>query len=196
VSRYGEGLEERLFSLTQELVQYGVNVIFAIGPPQALAAAKATDTIPIVFVGDGDPVEMGLIKSFAHPGGNLTGLTFVTVELASKRIQSLKEAIPAPKRVAIVWNLDNTINKLELKEATTTTEALGLTVLPMEIRTLEDIDGAFAAMANERADAALVLSNPLTFPNRARIVASALKARITKLLPVRRVLGLRPNAVA
>ena len=68
-----------------ELVQFGVDVIFAIGPPQALAAAKATNRIPIVFVGGGDPVAMGLIKSFAQPGGNLTGLTFVTVELASKR---------------------------------------------------------------------------------------------------------------
>src|SRR4051812_4713445 len=79
VSRYGEGKEERLPQLAEELVQYGVDVIFAIGPPQALAAARATDRIPIVFVGGGDPVQIGLVKSFAHPGGNVTGLTFVTV---------------------------------------------------------------------------------------------------------------------
>jgi putative ABC transport system substrate-binding protein len=105
-------------------------------------------------------------------------LTFVTVDLASKRTQLLKEAIPSAKRVAILWNPDNTLNELELKEATTTAEALSLTPLPAEIRVLDDIDGAFAAMASQRADAALVLSSPLTFPNRPRIVASALKARI------------------
>jgi putative tryptophan/tyrosine transport system substrate-binding protein len=75
-----------------------------------------------VFVGGGDPIQMGLVKSFAHPGGNATGVTFVTVDLASKRIQVLKEAIPSAKRVAILWNPDNAINKLELKEATTTAE--------------------------------------------------------------------------
>jgi putative tryptophan/tyrosine transport system substrate-binding protein len=181
VSRYGEGKEERLPQLAEELVQYGVDVIFAIGPPQALAAAKATDKIPIVFVGGGDPVQMGLVKSFAHPGGNATGLTFVTVELASKRIQLLKEAIPSATRVAILWNPDNVINRLELKEATSTAEALGLTPLPVEIRVLDDIDGAFAAMASQRADGALVLSSPLTFPNRPRIVAAALKARMPTL---------------
>ena len=176
VSRYGEGREERLRPLADELVQYGVEVIFAIGPPQAVAAAKATDKIPIVFVGGGDPVQMGLVKSFAHPGGNATGLTFVTVDLASKRIQILKEAVPFAKRVAILWNPDNAINKLELKEAATTAEALGQTPAPIEIRVLDDIDGAFVAMASQGADAALVLSSPLTFPNRPRIVASALKA--------------------
>jgi putative ABC transport system substrate-binding protein len=181
VSRYGEGQEDRLPQLAEELVQYGVDVIFAVGPPQAVAAAKATDKIPIVFVGGGDPVQMGLVKSFAHPGGNATGLTFVTVELASKRVQLLKEAAPSAARVAILWNPDNTINKLELKEATSTAEALGLTPLPVEIRVLDDIDGAFAAMTSQHADATLVLSSPLTFPNRARIVAAALKARMPTL---------------
>jgi len=181
VSRYGEGREERLRPLADELVQYGVDVIFAIGPPQAVAAAKATDKIPIVFVGGGDPVQMGLVKSFAHPGGNATGLTFVTVDLASKRIQVLKEAIPSANRVAILWNPDNAINKLELKEATTTAGALTMTPMPIEIRVLDDIDGAFSEMANQKVDAALVLSSPLTFPNRPRIVASALKSRIPTL---------------
>jgi putative ABC transport system substrate-binding protein len=181
VSRYGEGREEHLPQLAEELVQYGVDVIFAVGPPQALAAARATDRIPIVFVGGGDPVQVGLVKSFAQPGGNVTGLTFVTVELASKRIQLLKEAVPAAKRVAILWNPNNTINKLELKEATTTAEALGLTPRPIEIRVLEDIDVAFVAMTSQRADAALILSSPLTFPNRSQIVKAALKTRMPTL---------------
>ena len=179
--RYAEGREERLPQLAEELVQFGVDIIFAIGPPQALAAAKATDQIPIVFVGGGDPVAMGLVKSLAQPGGNLTGLTFVTVELASKRMQLLKDAVPDAKRVAVLWNPSNVVNKLELENATTTAEALGLTPLPVEIRVLDDIDGAFGAMTRQRADAALVLSSPLTFPNRPRIVESALRARMPTL---------------
>jgi ABC-type uncharacterized transport system substrate-binding protein len=181
VSRYGEGKEERLPQLAKELVEYGVDVIFAIGPPQALAAAKATDRIPIVFVGGGDPVQLGLIKSFAHPGGNVTGLTFVTVELASKRIQLLKEAIPTAKRVGILWNPNNTINKLELTQATRTAESLGLTPLPIEIRVL----AAFAGATSQRADATLILSSPLTFPNRSVIVKSALNARLPTLGAIR-----------
>ena len=111
----------------------------------------------------------------------MTGLTYVTVELASKRIQLLKEAVPLAKRVAILWNPDNAINQLELKEAATTAEALGLTPVPIEIRVLDDIDGAFVAMTSQGTDAALVLSSPLTFPNRSQIVKSALKARIPTL---------------
>jgi putative ABC transport system substrate-binding protein len=179
--RYAEGREDRLPQLAAELVQFGVDVIFAIGPPQALAASRATDRIPIVFVGGGDPVAMGLVKSLARPGGNLTGLTFVTVELASKRMQLLKDAVPIAKRVAVLWNPDNVINRLELEKATATAEALDLTALPVEIRVLEDIEGAFSAMKSQRADAALVLSSPLTFPNRPRIVQSALGARMPTL---------------
>jgi putative ABC transport system substrate-binding protein len=181
VSRYAEGKEDRLPQVAKELVEYGVDVIFAIGPPQALAAAKATDKIPIVFVGGGDPVQMGLVKSFARPGRNVTGLTFVTVDLASKRIQLLKEAVPTAQRVAILWNPDNSLNKLELKEAAKTAEALGLMSLPIEIRVVDDIDNAFAGMMSQRVDATLVLSSPLTFPNRPRIVSAALKAHMPTL---------------
>jgi putative tryptophan/tyrosine transport system substrate-binding protein len=182
--RYAEGLEERLPQLAAELVRFGVDVIFAIGPPQALAAAKATSTIPVVFVGGGDPVAIGLVKSLAHPGGNVTGLTLVTVELAAKRIQLLKEVVPA-SRVAILWNPNNSINKLELNEARAAGNTLGLTLLPIEIRTPEDIEGAFGAMTRDRADALFILSSPLTFPNRARIAKLASNAGLPTLVPLR-----------
>ena len=183
--RYAEGRSERLPQLADELVQFGVDVIFAIGPPQAHAAAKATSTIPIVFVGGGDLVELGLIKSYAHPGGNVTGLTLVAVELAAKRIQLLKEAVPAAMRIAVPWNPDQPINKLELNEATMGASALGLTLLPIEIRTTEDIESAFGTMTRERVDAVLLLSSPVTFPNRARLAELALKARLPMLVPLR-----------
>src|SRR5438874_11185603 len=156
--RYAEGREERLPQLAEELVQFGVDVIFAIGPPQALAAAKATNRIPIVFVGGGHPVAMGLVKSLARPGGNLTGLTFVTVELASKRMQLLKDAFPIAKRVAVLWDPNHVLQQREVEGATTTAEALGLTPLLIEIRVLDDIEGAFIGMARQRADAVLVLA--------------------------------------
>jgi putative tryptophan/tyrosine transport system substrate-binding protein len=183
--RYAEGRPERLPQLAEELVRFGVDVIFAIGPPPTLAAAKATSTIPIVFVGGGDLVELGLIKSYARPGGNVTGLTLVAVELAAKRIQLLKEAAPTAMRIAIPWNPDNPINKLELNEATTAASTLGLTLLPIEIRTPEDIESAFGAMTRDGVDAVLLLSSPLTFPNRARLAELALMARLPMLVPLR-----------
>jgi putative ABC transport system substrate-binding protein len=183
--RYAEGRPERLPQLAEELVQFGVDVVFAIGLPQVLAAAQATNTVPIVFVGGGDPVGAGLVKSLARPGGNVTGLTLVAVELAAKRIQILKEAVPTAMRVAVPWNPGNPINKLELNEATMAGSILGLTLLPVEIRTPDDIESAFGAMTRERADAVLLLSSPLTFPNRARLAELALKARLPTLVPLR-----------
>ena len=183
--RYAEGKEERLPQLAAELVKYGVDVIFAIGPPQALAAAKATDKIPIVFVGGGDPVALGLVKSFAHPGGNVTGITFVTVELAPKRIQLLHEAVPGSKRMGVLWNPNNVVNKLELEAATKNADTLGLTVTPFEVRAVSEFEGAFAAMEREHIDATLILSNPLTFPNRVEMTASALRHHVPTMVSLR-----------
>jgi len=183
--RYAEGSEERLPQLAAELVKYGVDVIFAIGPPQALAAAKATNKIPIVFVGGGDPVALGLIKSFAHPGGNVTGITFVTVDLAPKRIQLLHEAVPGSKRMGVLWNPKNVVNKFELEAATKNAETLGLTVTPFEVRAVDEFETAFAAMEREHIDATLILSNPLTFPNRVEMTAIALKHHVPTMVSLR-----------
>jgi putative tryptophan/tyrosine transport system substrate-binding protein len=184
-SRYAYGREENLPQLAVELVRSDVDVIFAIGPPQALAAAKATSTIPIVFVGGGDPVELGLVKSLSHPGGNVTGLTFVAVELAPKRIQLLNEAVPEAKHVAILWNPNNAVNKLELAKATTAGNALGLTLLPVEIETPDHIEAAFSAMSKAGAEAALVTSSPITFPNRKLIAKFAMKAHLPSMVALR-----------
>ena len=182
--RYAEGKEERLPQLAAELVNYGVDVIFAIGPPQTLAAAKATDKIPIVFVGGGDPVALGLVKSF-DPGGNVTGITFVTVELAPKRIQLLHEAVPGSKRMGVLWKPDNVVNKLELEAATKNADMLGLTVMPFEVRAVNEFEVAFAAMEHEHIDATLILSNPLTFPNRVEMTASALRHHVPTMVSLR-----------
>ena len=182
--RYAQGRQE-LPNITSELVQFGVDVIFTIGPQIALAASKVTDTIPIVFVGGGDPVEIGLVKSLARPGANVTGLTLSAVELAAKRIQLLKEAVPSAERVGILWNLSDLINKLELEEATRAGRSLALTLLPIELRNVDDFERAFDNLARDRAEAALLLSGPLIYPNRARLAKLALNARLPTMAPLR-----------
>lgn len=183
--RYAEGLEERLPQLANELVRFGVHVIFAVGIPPAIAAAKATSTIPIVFVGGGDPVATGLAQSLSRPGGNVTGLSLVAIELAAKRVQLLKDVFPEASRVAVLWNPNFSINKLELNEAARAAKTIGLTLLPIEIRRPEDLDGAFDAMARDKADALFLISSSVTFPNRARIATLASNARIPTLVPLR-----------
>lgn len=186
--RYAEGLEERLPQLANELVRFGVNIIFAVGIPPALAAAKATSTIPIVFVGGGDPVATGLAQSLSRPGGNVTGLSLVAIELAAKRVQLLKEVFAEASRVAVLWNPNYSINKLELEEASRAAKTLDLTLLPIEIRTPEDLDGAFDAVARDKADALFLISSSVTFPNRARIAKLVSIAKIPALVPLREYL--------
>src|SRR3954470_20538719 len=155
--RYAAGRGEHLPNLAAELVRLGVDVIFAIGPIAALAAANATQTIPIVFVGGGDPVETGLVKSLARPGGNVTGLTLVAVELAAKRLELLKSALPAATRIAVLRTASNTVNKLELDHAMEAAGTLGVTILPLEVREISEIERAFITIRAEHADAALLL---------------------------------------
>ena len=109
----------------------------------------------------------------------------MAVELAAKRIQLLKEIVPAASRVAVLWNPNNSVNRLELDEASRAGGILGLTLLPIEIRTTEDIEGAFVAMTRARAEALFVLSSPLTFPNRARLAKLASAAGLPALVPLR-----------
>ena len=182
--RYADRRQE-LPTITSELVQFGVDAIFTIGPQIALAASMVTDRIPIVFVGGGDPVEIGLVQSLARPGANVTGLTLSAVELAAKRIQLLKEAVPSADRVGILWNKSDLINKLELEEATRAGRTLALTLLPVEVRTPDEFERAFDDLVRDRAEAALLLSGPLIFPNRARLAKLALNARLPTMVPLR-----------
>jgi putative ABC transport system substrate-binding protein len=183
--RYAEGSEERLPQLANELIQSGTDVIFTIGLATALAAAKETKKIPIIFAGGGDPVAIGLIKSLSHPGGTVTGLSLVAIELAAKRIQLLKEIFPAASRVAVLWNPNYSINKLELEEASRAAGMLGLAIVPFEIYKREDLEGAFDAMVRERADALFLISSAVTFPNRTQIARLAAAVRMPTLVPLR-----------
>ena len=184
-SRYAEGDDARLAELVADLVRGKPDVIITAGPQPAFAAARATATIPIVFIGVGDPVGTGLVPSLARPGGNITGVTLVTVELARKRLDLLRDAVPAAGRIAVLWNPANPVNARELKEAQAGAAARSVTLVPLEIRSSDDLEDAFAAARRDRAQAVFVLSSPITFLNRPRVAAAALKHHLPALCALR-----------
>jgi len=168
-TRYAEGYDARLPELASDLVRLKSDVILTVSPPAALAAARATSTIPIVFVGVGDPVGSGLIPNPAHPPRNITGVTLLAVELAAKRLELLKEAVPRAARVGIIWNPNNPVNVLEFKEAQAAAAQLGITVVPFELRSPDEIDTVLASAKRTGVDAVWMMSSPVTFQNRQRI---------------------------
>jgi len=176
--RYGEGKPDRLPALAAELVGLKVDVIFTSSTPSVLAVKKATSTIPIVFVSISDPVASGLVTSLARPGGNITGLTIVAVDLSGKRLELLKEAVPNVTRVAFLWNSANPAQELQWKETRTTAEGLGLQLQSLALRNSNDFDSAFEAALKERAQALITAPEPLINIQLKRIVEFAVKNRL------------------
>jgi putative ABC transport system substrate-binding protein len=167
-------MNERLPGLAAELVGLQVDVIVAGGAtPVAIAAKQATDTIPIVFVGVGDPVASGLIASFARPGGNLTGTTNFAPETAAKRLQLLKEVVPGATRVDFVWNLANPATAPESEETQAAAREFGVTLQQRDVRDPTQIEGALRAMAAARPDALFVSGEPFFIAHRERFVEFA-----------------------
>src|SRR5262249_53188424 len=184
-SRYAEGYDDRLLELAADLVRGKPDVILAVGPPPASAAARATKTIPVVFVGVGDPVGTGLVPSLARPPGNVTGITMLAVELAAKRLATLKEAVPGASRIATLWNPGNPVNQRELNEALAAATGLGVTLHPVELRRPDEFEAAFDAVTRNRPDALFVLSSPATFSNRSRITGFATTHRLPAICALR-----------
>jgi ABC-type uncharacterized transport system substrate-binding protein len=166
--RYAEGRPERLPDLAADLVRTRPDVMFALGGDVTSAAVKATQTIPIVFTSSADPVRLGFVASLARPGGNATGVTFLLDELASKRLEILKQAAPRVSRVGFLWNPDHVDN--ELPEAERAAASLGVELKPLTVRGPADFDGAFMAATQARIDALYVVSSRLTLQNLGRIV--------------------------
>ena len=172
--RWAEGQYERFPELAADFVRRKVSVIVTPGSATAALAAKAaTSTIPIVFGAGGDPVKQGLVASFNRPGGNLTGVNFFTAELVAKRMQLLRELVPAAKRVAVLVNPTDLEGYATLHDAEAA--AGGLQILVREVTSGRDIDAAFASMTRENADAVLVA--PGTFFNTRRVQLAILAAR-------------------
>jgi len=175
--RWGEGREERFAEIAAEFVRLKVDVIVTSATPPALAAKHATSIIPIVFATAGDPVGTGLVAGLARPGGNLTGLSSQTADLAAKRLGLLREVVLGLRRLAIMGNVGNPLSVLELSEVQAAASTLGLEVATLEIRRAEDIAPAFDALKG-RADALYVCLDPVLITNRIRINTLALAARL------------------
>jgi len=175
--RYAEGRPERLPELAADLVRHPVDVLVAAGgTPVALAAKRATTTIPIVMTNVGDPVEAGLVASLARPGGNLTGLSSMSPDITGKRLELLKEVVPALSRVAVLWNPANPSAALQLQELQTAARALQLQVQALEVRGPDEFDHAFNAA--QGAGAVVVLGDPMFTQHRTRITALARRSRL------------------
>jgi putative ABC transport system substrate-binding protein len=174
--RYAEGRPERLPDLANDLVRSKPDLIIAAGGDVAPFAKRATGTIPIVMITSADPVQGGLVASLARPGGNVTGVTFVSSDLAGKRLQLLKEAVPGVKRVAVLWNPDHPDGELPATQAAG--RSLGVQVQSLEVRGRDDFAGALAAANRERMQAVIVVSSRLMTLNRARILDLADRNRL------------------
>ena len=186
--RYAEGKQDRYPELAAELVRLTVDIILVAGGSATVRAAKnATKTIPIVMVGGGsDPVEAGLVESLARPGGNVTGITNISVELGGKRLELLKEAIPKLVHVAVLHDPATRSNVVELKEVLpAAARALKLTLHPWEVRSAEDFDRVFAAVNKQRPDGLYMSLGPLMNANGKRIADLALKSRLPSMSPRR-----------
>jgi len=178
--RYGEGKRNRLLELAAELVRLKVDIIVVAGGEPVIQAAKnATKTIPIVMVGAGsDPVKAGLIESLARPGGNVTGLTNLAIDLGGKRLELLKEVVPKLGRVAVLYDVTNPANVIEVKEElSVAARALRLTLQPWEVRTGDDFERVFAAL-KQRSDGLYVLASGLINANQKWIVGFAQKSQL------------------
>ena len=176
--RYAEGKRERLPDLAAELVRLKVDIIVTIGPGPTLAAKKASGTIPIVFASANDPVGTGLVSSLAQPGGNITGLSLMAPDLDGKRLELLKEAFPKVARVAFLWNPSGARGNLPLTDMEAAAKALGLKLLSLEVRSLDDFEGAFARAKKERAQALITTTGGIINTQQRQVLDFAAKNRL------------------
>ena len=171
--RFAEGKVERLPDLAADLVRLKPDLLFPIGGDVAPFVSKATRTIPIVFVISADPLQLGLVASLARPGGNATGFSFLQDELASKRLELLKEVAPRISRVAFLSNPDHPDNELRVAQRAAT--AFGVHLQPIEMRGPNDLDGALQAVTQASVDALYVVASRQTVASLPRIVNFATK---------------------
>lgn len=178
--RYAAGQVERLSTLAAELVRLKVDVLVSAPAGSALAARSATRTIPIVFIGEPDPVGTGLVASLARPGGNVTGLADAHADLVPKRLALLKEVAAPGSRVGILWNPANPGTASQLKIARSAAAALSLTVLPVAVNgpRRRDLDHAFATITKERLGSLLVVGDSTLGVQRDRIAELAIEHRL------------------
>jgi putative tryptophan/tyrosine transport system substrate-binding protein len=169
--RWAEGQYERYPALAADLIRVPVDVIVVVGGAATRAVQHATRTIPIVMAVVNDPVGSGLISNLAHPGGNVTGLSFMAPDLVGKQFEVLKEVVPKVSRVALLRNPANPASALQVREAEAAARALGVQLHTLEVRSPEEIESAFVAMTREQAEALVVLTDSI-FTNQAGQIAA------------------------
>jgi putative ABC transport system substrate-binding protein len=156
--RNADGQLDRLQALAAELVRLPVDIIAAAGGEAPIHAARqTTSTIPIVMLIAADPIGSGFVLSLAHPGGNITGMSSLTSDLGSKRVELVKEIVPDAKRVAVLWNPGNVSKVAEWKETEAAAQISGLRLQSVEVRTRTELEDALALIARQRPDAILHL---------------------------------------
>jgi putative tryptophan/tyrosine transport system substrate-binding protein len=183
--RYADGHAERLPDLATELVHLAPEVIAAAAPQAVAALQQATSTIPIVMINGGDPVAAGFVASLGHPGGNLTGLSSFEYATTGKSLGLLKTAIPDAKRIAILVNLSNSQHVPILQVARQAAQTLRIELLPVDARAPGEIDGAFAAVARQGADALIVVGDALFTSEMRRIVELEASHKFPAINPLR-----------
>jgi putative ABC transport system substrate-binding protein len=179
--RWAEGNADRLPALAAEVTKLKVDVIVTQGTEATVAAHRSTTTIPIVVTVISDPVGTGLVRSLARPGGNVTGLTDIAEEVAGKRIEVLREAVPSVTRIAVLWNPANASSGPQMKDMEAAGRKLGLSVRSIEVRDVNQLDGAFATAVRDRAGAVVVLPDAALFGRRDQIAQLAVKNRLPSL---------------
>ena len=178
--RYAAGQVDRLPGLAAELVRLEVDVIVTAPAGSAVAARRATSTIPIVFMGEPDPVGTGLVATLARPGGNITGLADAHGDLVPKRLALLQQVVPSISRVGVLWNPANPSTAPQLKSVETAAPSLGLGIVPVGVKgpRRADLDAAFATIGKERPGALLVVGDATLGVQRRRIAELSIARRL------------------
>jgi ABC-type uncharacterized transport system substrate-binding protein len=182
--RFTEGKPERLPALAQDLVRLAPDVIVTRASPATRAAKGATSAIPIVMVTGVDPVREGFVRSLARPGGNITGVTFLTSELSAKRLELLKEVLPKLQRVAVLVRTQDPqrfAGDRETEETKRAAQSLGVQLQIIPTRAGDELDEAFQAMTRQHAEAVTNLPSPIFFDQRQRIADLATRHRLPSM---------------
>jgi putative ABC transport system substrate-binding protein len=171
--------------LAAELVRLNVDVILAFGTLAPLAAKRASATVPIVMANAGDPLGSGLVASLARPGGNVTGMSLMALDLGGKRLELLKEILPWLSRVAVISNAANPYSAMVFEETRGAAKTLAIELQSLEVRGPGDFDGVLDSAVRKRADALVAVEDPLTFNHRKQIAESCAENRLPAMYGLR-----------
>jgi putative ABC transport system substrate-binding protein len=180
-----DGVPDRLEAAATALAKMPVDVIVVFGTPAALAAKRATATVPIVAVSIGDPIGSGLVSGFARPGGNITGNTILGPDVVTKRLQIIKDALPSASRIALLWNPDNASNAAILEQLRQAVPLFHMALVSLPARTVDDFKQVYAQLAAAPPDALLATNDPLHHDHMAEVIDFLLKHRIAGMFQIR-----------